>query len=337
MAVYCLIMRPIYIERGRSSNNKNKYVMAILFAIAIVIFVAALVAPYFLQSYINRRGSDDKGYSYRISGLDINYLKKEILIKDIRIFNQKNGNKIAELANLSSEVNPASLLKGEFNISINTEEAFLLLSDDFAEEINRVASDTHEKTKAREYNITFAASKLLFQKVTNDNITTLIVLKSAEGRLSKKESEEKASFSLNSTIDEGGKLKLDSIWALNQPQKNWIINGEFNLISPHVIEKMAGNELPFVIVDSKINATIKAESANGKIEGVITPTIKNLKLAAEKDDGLIKRSIAKATNTLIKKSKEDKKALVFEIPFVLSNNLTLDFSETLTNMKSLEQ
>lgn len=328
-------MKPIYIYRPHTKSNKT--IILILFILILVVGVF-MAAPFFIKSYINKMGADDKGYAYRIGDLDINPLKAQLRIQDIKVFNIKSSVPFVEISDLKARFNLIDLLKNDKRMTVNVNQVNFIISKDLFEEINRIKNEAKEKTSEFYIDEVDAyIGEFNLKDLRKDHTRTVLSLKDANLKLNDfgvGSVNEKTEFKLNSSIAEGGNIDLSGKTTLEAQNTPWSIKGEMKGITSKVIEKMAGDKIPFDIKEASINTKITASSSGGQITGIIEPDVKEFKLSVDKEEGFLKRNIAKATNFVLGKTVEGDKEIKLEIPFTLNENFTINFEETIKKLRA---
>lgn len=329
-------MKPIYIYKPDAKNNKT--IIGILMVLIMLVAVV-VAAPHFIKSYINKMGADEKGYAYQIGDLDINPFKSQLKIKDIKAYNMKSNVSFAEVSDFKVKFNLIDLLKNEKRLKLSINELNLILSKDLFEEINRIKNEVKEKASSEFYvdEVEALIGRINIRDLRKDNSRTILSLENANIKMNDfgvGSVNEKTEFKINSKIAEGGKIDLSGKTKLEAENTPWVINGEMTGITAKVIEKMAGDKLPLEIKQANINSKITASSAGGQIEGYLSPDIKDFKLIEDKEDGFLKRNIAKATNFVLNKTTEGDKEIKMEIPFTLNENFSINIEETIKKLRA---
>ncbi len=326
-------MKSIYISRSESKKSKKWIFFALIF-LALLFLMIRMISPFLLRSYINQTGADDKGYAYRVGDLDFNAFKGEIFVKDVKVFHQTSEFSIADMNNVKMNLDWSEIFQGNKIYSIQSDEINLTLSKEFVEEINRVKNEARKKIKQDIYldRVVAKIKRFNLKEAKDDNVRTILSLQDVEVLLKDfglGSINELTEFSLKSQILEGGTVNITGKTKLEADSTPWIITGKMANITSSVIEKMAGDKIPLDITKANLNAVIVAESSDGKIQGEISSELEAFKLNEEKKQGLIKAGIAKAANLMFKNKKEDNKSVTLSFPFILNENFTLNFSETL--------
>ncbi len=328
-------MKPIYIYRPHAKNNKGIIIILLL----LIVFVGFLLAiPFVIKSSLNKSGSDGSGYAYRVGDLDLNILKSQVRINDIKIYNLKSSLPFAEISDVKIKMNPFVLLKKEKKISVVMKNHDIIITKDLFEEMKRIKNEIKDKTKSEIYfdEVDAIFGRFNIKDLRNDNSRTILTLDDAMIRINDLEIgsvNEKTEFLVKSKIAEGGEINLSGKINPEADNNPWSIKGDLTGINAKVIEKMAGDKFPLEIKEATINARILAATSANGISGTLSPDIKNFKFVDDKQEGVIKRNIAKASNFLLKKTTEGEKEINLEIPFTLDENFTLNVQESIKKLK----
>jgi hypothetical protein len=330
-------MKPIYIESERMKKGSPKKLLISLGVLIVVSLVLLLVAPIWIKSTINKAGADQKGYSFRVNDVDMYLSKGRIKIKDIVVFNPETSVKFAELPYLLVEFQLLDVLRKDKILSLKSEELNITLSKDLMDEVHKVKNDGKKNIKSSMYlkEASMQLDRLNVRELKNENIRTVLTLSDVDLKIKDIGSEsinESSEFSMKSNIAEGGNIKLMGKTKLQANGTPWSINGVLSSIPAKVIEKLAGDKIPFDIVDAEINSKITAQSNQGVLEGILTPEIKEFKLSEDKSNGVLKRNVAKAINSVFK-TKPGEDDFQIAIPFTLKENFSLNFSDTLEKIR----
>jgi len=299
--------------------------------------ILLLVAPIWIKSTINKAGADQKGYSFRVNDVDMNLGQGKIKIKDIVVFNPSTSVKIAELPFLTVNFSLVDVLRRDKIVTLSSEELNITISKDLMDEIHKIKEDAESNVKEALYlkEASMKLDRMNVREIKEENTRTILTLTNVQ--LNVKDIgtgsiNENTEFNLKSSIAEGGNIKLMGKTKLEADGTPWAINGVLSGIPAKVIEKLAGDKLPLDIVDANINTKITAQSSQGILEGVLTPEIKEFKLSEEKNNGVLKRNVAKAINSIFK-TKPGEEDFQISIPFTLKENFSLNFSETLEKIR----
>jgi hypothetical protein len=325
-------MKPIYIYRPHTKSNKTIFAILVVLMLLVGIVIAA---PFLIKSYINKTGADEKGYAYRIGDLDIGPFKAQVHIHDLKVFNIKSSAAFVEISDVKVRFNFLDLIKNEKRLKVNLTQMNFILSKDLFEEVNRIKNEKKEKNSGFYVDqIDAYIEEVNVKDLRQDLSRTILSLKDANLKMNDfgfGSVNEKTEFKLNSSIAEGGKLKLSGKTTLQANNTPWTIEGEMTGITSKVLEKMAGGKLPLEIKEANINTKISAASAGGQISGKFEPDVKEFKILDDKEQGFLKRNIAKATNLFLNKATKGDKKVKLEIPFTLNENFTFNFEDTIKN------
>lgn len=330
-------MKSIYISRAENKKSKKWMVMALVFLALFFLFIR-MISPYLLRSYVNQTGADEKGYAYRVGDLDFDVFKGEIFVKDLKVFHQTSEFNIAEMKNVRMNLDWSEIFQGNKIYTMQSDEVNLILSKEFVEEMNRVKNEARKKLKQDIYldRVIAKIKRFNLKEAKDDNVRTILSLKDVDVSLKDfglGSINELTEFNLKSQILEGGTVHLSGKTKLETDSTPWVITGKMANITSAVIEKMAGDKIPLEISKASLDAVISAESSGGKIEGEILSELEDFKLDEKKKQGLIKNGIAKATNLLFENKKDEDESVTLSFPFVLNENFTLNFPETLKKLK----
>jgi hypothetical protein len=328
-------MKPIYIRQGRPQHRKLPYVLLAIFFILITVI---LMAPTFIEAYINKTGSDQKGYSFRINDLRFSVLKGEILLQGLKVFNDRSSVNFAEAKKIVLNFDPLRIFDDKKVFSMQANSIDVLISKDFVDEIERVKNEHKEKIDTSLYldKVDAKVNTINVQQIIDNKPKTILTLKDAQATLYDfgiGSINENTEFKIHSNIAEGGSIDLNGKTKLESNKTPWVIEGSMSKIPSAVLEKLAGDKLPVDIEKANINATIAAHSAGGKVEGEIVPDIKDFALSEDKDNGFLKRNLAKAANAIFSKVKEEKKEVSLKLPFTLKEDFKVDIPDTLQKLK----
>lgn len=330
-------MKSIYISRSENKKSKKWIAIALLFLAVFFLFIR-MISPFMLRGYINQTGADEKGYAYRIGDLDFNVLKGEIYVKDLKVFHQTSEFNIADMNNVKINFDWSELFQGNKIYSVQSDVMNLILSKEFIEELNRVKNEARKKLKKDIYldRVVAKFKRFNLKEAKDDTVRTILSL--TEVDISLKDFglgsiNELTEFTLKSQILEGGTVQLSGKTKLETDSTPWVITGKMANITSDVIEKMAGDKMPIEITKANLDAVIAAESSGGKIEGEISSELDDFKLDDKKKQSLIKSGVAKAANLLFKNKKDEGESVTLSFPFILNENFTLNFPETLKKLK----
>ncbi|HXH31987.1 MAG TPA: DUF748 domain-containing protein [Bacteriovoracaceae bacterium] len=320
--------------------KKKKF---LIFIVLTLVFIVALrmSAPTIVESYLNSLGSDEKGYHFRISDLDLKVLKGKVLIKEINVLKKSSNASFLRIQNLEADFDWSEVFNSHKSFAVTGSQVDFTISETLIKEMTRVKNEAKKKIKTEIYLdlVTASFAQVNLQEIRKGSLRTILSLKEATARLRDfgfGDPSQKTEFEFNSAIKGGGKISLRGKTKLENKKMPWNIKGDLSGVTAKVIEKMAGDRLPLNIEEANFNADIVAWSNGGKISGHIIPRIKNLKLSEEKEEGFVKRNLAKAANFLFDKTKDDKKAVSLRLPFTLKENLTIDVPSTVDLIQAQE-
>lgn len=300
-------MKTLYIggqsHKKNSGTNWKLYFYLILFG-AFIFTTLKLTGSMIAEKLINRNGVKATGYSFSVRDVDFSLSKRELNLKDVKVFNSKTSTEILETPELIVHLDPLSIFQDK-KLSITADKLDVILSEDLSSEV--------EKAKEHYFNVvegTFGKLTIIEKKANQSR--TVIELNEASVKV--KESD----FSLTSKIAEGGNLNLTG-----KRGANWTMKGSFKNVPSDIFNKIAGDKLPFAFTETKLNADIVAETENGMINGEISPEITKLNLIDEKP-GIPTQTIKRVLND----------ELTFTLPFTLKNEISLEYNDTFRKLKS---
>ena len=160
-----------------------------------------------------------------------------------------------------------------------------------------------------------------------DSSSTVIAMKDVALKvknLTPSDINDKTEFQVTSTLPEGGNIELKGKTQNEGSSTPWNIQGTLKAVPSSVIEKLAGEKLPFGFPEDKVNAKIVAESDNGKVKGEIAPDIHKVQLLDTKNDGFQSPPIQRLLT----------ENLAFTLPFTLEDNLKLEYQDTYKRLKT---
>lgn len=327
-------MKPIYINRPKT-HHRTLYVL--LFAVIALLVLLRLMLPNLIAAFINRTGSDEKGYVYRMEDMGLSLMKGEVRVKGFYVFKAHSKTNFVEARDITLHMDPSNVFEKEKVFSVAIGSLDLLISKDLFEEVNRVKNESKEKTDTKLYidDMKATIGAINVKQIRDSKPETIMTLKDTKAHVSdlglgsRKENTE---FEVSSRFAEGGQLDMSGKTKLEEENTPWIISGEMKQIPSAVLEKLAGDKLPIDLSSANVDADITAHSGGGQIEGEIVPNIKDLKLSEDKDEGLLKRNIAKAANFLMNKAKGKDEELSLKLPFTLNENFTVDVPDTIQKL-----
>lgn len=324
-------MKTIYISKAEPKSRARLYIIA-----GILLFLVALraMSPLLIENMINHAGSDKYGYTFRVDDLDLKLWRGVVTVGEARVFNSKTDQNFVEARDLTFNFDPTKIFDDKKVFTVTGKEVDIILSKDLMSEVERVKKQAKEKVKSKVYldKVEAEISTINVQQHEKEGTRTLITLKDTEALLKdfgvgsvNKDTE----FEVESKIAGGGNIQLQGKTILEKQETPWVIQGKMESITSGVIEKLAGDKLPFEVEKANIDAEIVAHSSGGQISGVLEPHIKDFKLVDKKDENFIRRNIAKVGNYIFEKSKGKDEELNLKLPFTLNENFTLNLPETI--------
>jgi len=324
-------MKTIYISKAEPKSRARLYIIA-----GIVLFLVALraMSPLLIENMINHAGSDKYGYSFRVDDIDLKVWRGVMRVGEAKVFNAKTDQNFVEARDLTFNFDPTKIFDDKKVFTVTGKEVDIILSKDLISEVERVKNEAKKKVKSKVYldKVEAEIDVINVQQNEAEGKRTLITLNDTQASLKDfgVGSENKdTEFEVESKIAGGGNIQLQGKTVLEKKDTPWEIEGKMESISSQVIEKLAGDKLPFEVEKANINAEIAAHSSGGQISGVLEPHIKDFKLVDKKDESFIRKNIAKVGNYIFDKSKGKDEELNFKLPFTLNENLTLNLPETI--------
>lgn len=324
-------MKTIYV-RGPEPKRRTKLYLFLFFILFLIILRA--LTPLVIENIVNHSGSDSRGYTFRVEDVDLKLLRGEMSVAEFRVFNKATNQNLVEGKDITFNFDPTKIFDDKKMLTIKGKEIDVLISKALFDEVKRVKNEAKESVKGEMYlsKVEAEIDKLNVKQFDNNKPRTLITLEKVESELRDfgvGSINENTEFTMNSKITGGGSIHLEGKTILEKERTPWMIEGRMEQISSGVIEKLAGNKLPFEVEEANIDAGIMAHSNGEQITGVLKPKIKNFKVAENKDNNLIKRGLAKVSNYLFDKTKGKDKELDLDLPFTLNENFTLNLPETI--------
>lgn len=324
-------MKTIYIRKPEPRSKTRLYIIGF-----IILFLVSLraMSPLLLENMINHAGSDQKGYAFRVDDIDLKIWRGIMTIGDVRVYNDKTEQNFVLARNLEFNFDPTKLFNDKKVFSITGKEIDITLSKDLFSEVERVKKQNRNRTKKDMYldKVEADIETINIQQAEKGGKRTLITLKDTEAKLRDigvGSINENTKFEVKSKIAGGGSIHLAGKTILAEKATPWVINGKMEEISSAVIEKLAGDKLPFEVEKANISADIVAHSDGNQVTGVLAPHIKDFKLSDNKDQSFIKRSLARIGNYVYEHSKNKDEELSMKLPFTLNENFTLNLPETI--------
>ena len=305
-----------------------KFYMFLILSFVTIGIALKFTAPILVEKWINEKGSDEYGYAFSVRAVDLSLEKGEITLKDVKVFNPETHTKLLESPSLAIHIDLREFFLGqEKKIFAQADKVDLILSKDFTSEMQRIkAAAKIQKSDLYLNMIEGKIAKLNIIEQKENLSRTLIELKDVNLNVkdvSPLSINQKTEFSITSKIADGGKLSLSGKTREEEGRTPWTIQGSLKQVPAEIFNKMAGNKLPFSFNESKLNAKIDASSDQGIVSGEIVPDVKLLNLLVEKP-GVPTRSIARALT----------EELTFTLPFVLKDELTIQYEDTYRKLKS---
>lgn len=323
-------MKTIYIRKPEPRSKSRLYIIGF-----IVLFLVSLraMSPLLVENMINHAGSDDKGYSFRVDDIDLKIWRGEMTIGDVKVYNEKTEHNFVEARDVELYFDPTKLFNDKKVFSVSGKEVDIILSKDLFSEVKRVKNQP-KKSRADMYlsKVEADIDTINIQQSDKDGKRTLITLKDTEAKLRDigvGSINENTKFEVKSHIAGGGNIQLEGKTMPEKDTTPWKIEGKMEEISSAVIEKLAGDKLPFELEKANISADITAHSNGGQVTGVLAPHIKDFKIADDKHQSFIKRNLAKLSNYVYERSKGKDEELNLKLPFTLNENFTLNLPETI--------
>lgn len=328
-------MKTIYINQQKP---KKKSFIVWIIAVLIVLALAAkfFISP-FLERFINKSGSDEKGYSFRIYDLDLKIFKGEASVKKVVVYNHRNDHSFLDAKDLLVDFDPLKIFSSNKVFSLKADLVNVTISKDFVDEVKRVRNEDKE-TPSDVYieKLTADVKKMNVRLLQEDKGRTLMTLNNLHTTIKDfglGKADKVTLVHLTSAIEGGGKIELQGKTKLEKGNTSWTFNGQMKNITPPIIEKLAGQNFPFELEASNFDAAINAHSSGGEIAGEISPKLKELKIKVDKKDGALKRNLAKVSNYITDKLKDDKEDYTLSLPFTLNENFTLDLEDSWNKFK----
>ena len=300
-------MRTIYI----SSRNKNKnytWIIAFLMILIIMVLCLRVVAPYAAEAWINEKEPNEKGFVVKVADVDLKLLKGEVFFNDVEVNHVFSRTKVAQAEKVRVDFNLLNYLFGDRTLNVFANHMDLILTKGILEEFNHIKtrSDSIVKGRVDKINIRLQEENVL-RTITTLNKTDLEL--------------RRENFSMNSFVNGGGKVTLNAKTSKGSP---WVISGHVTDVKSDVLSRLAGDDMPIKIGEGTLNAEIQAQTAGDQLEGVIKPDSKDVKLVEE-----AKPRPRWATPA----RRKEYEPLVLEIPFTLKENISLNFEETVNELR----
>lgn len=294
-------MKAIYISRN-SSSSKKIWLLALILVVGFMLLCMRVMAPYAIESWINKRGPDNQGFAVRINNIDFKIIKGEMLLEDVEIFDTLTRTDFAEISQVKIDFDFFGHLKGEDMMEVTADHVNLILTNDILQQLKALSA----KSKG---NYTAHIKELVVNQMFDDKTQRIFTLNHSVADVKNNK------FSFHSKIADGGMVEMKG-------EKNQI-EGKLTGISPVIVSRLSEEKLPVEIKEEKMNASFSASSTSEGVEGTLKPETNNFKLVHEKKPA--------PTPWWIKKKELD--PLVIEIPFTLKDNVSLDFTTTVEELR----
>lgn len=320
-------MRDIYIggQRVKKSGVRWKIYLFFFFFIIVLGMTLKVSAPWIVESWLNKHGMENRGYAYTVREIELALRKGELTLKDVKIFNLESKTSMIESPSLKLKIDLKDIFQSnDRKIKVSGEELTIFLSKDLASEITRMK--------------TSELARIVYLKLIEGDFSKVSIIEKKESE-SRRQIEffnvnfkmkevslvsvtNKTEFSLTSKVINGGEFILSGKMQEDAGRRFWSVQGALKNFSPDFLNKVAGNELPFLFNEAILNAEIIAESRDGELKGEIVPDVTRLNLVAERV-GLPRQVIARTLN-------ED---LTFSLPFRLKDQLTFEYEDIYKKLK----
>lgn len=324
-------MKTIYIGGGsysaRRGGVKWKLYMSLFFFLALSVAVLKMAAPTLVEKWINEKGANSSGYAFSIRDTELSLSKGQVVLNDVKVFNPETNTEIIEAPSLTIKLNWADLITSqEKKFSVSAEQLDLVLSKDFTSEMERIKGMKKQSNDL--YLDTFEGkiNKLNIIEKKEDQSRTVVELTDVKVKakeFSLATVNKKSEFSISSNVADGGKLNLTGKTIESNGRTPWTIFGSLKNFSAEILNKIAGEKLPFGFREPKLNAEISAQSDQGKVTGEISPDVKILNLIDERP-GVPTQTIKRALTD----------ELTFTLPFTLKDELTFQYEDTFSKLKN---
>lgn len=323
-------MKAIYIGGERNtkpSGIKWKLYLFLITFLAITIGVLKVTGPTIVENWINEKGASSLGYAFSIRNADISISKGQVALNDVKVFNPKTNTEILETPQLTVKLNWVEIIREEEKkVSLEADQVILTLSDDLTSEIKRVEALQERKNLLQLAQVDGKITQLNIIEKKDDLSRTVVELKDVDlkvNQVTPQSISNKSEFNLTSTIADGGKLNLSGKITEANGSTPWTIQGTLKQVPAEVLNKIAGQKLPFTFNEATLNAQISAHTEAGKVSGEIVPDIKKLNLIEEKP-GIPTQVIARALT----------EELTFSLPFTLQEGVAFQYAETFSRLKN---
>ncbi len=324
-------MRTIYIGSGPKSTSKGgsnwKIYMFLFVLLAITGTVLKIAAPTIVEKWINQNGGGAAGYAFSIRDARLSLSRGQVILNDVKVFNPKTNTELLESPELTINLNWSDLvLSQEKKITVSADHVDLILSKDFSSEMVRIKEMGKQKKDFYLNVMEGKIGKLNVIEQKEDKRRNVIALNDLNFKIkefSLLSINKKTEFSIFSNIAEGGKFNLTGKTTEAHGSTPWSIQGSLKGVPADLLNKIAGDKLPFAFREPRLNAEITAHSDHGKVSGEFTPDIKILNLLEERP-GIPTQTIARALTD----------ELTFRLPFTLKDGFTVEYSDIFSKLKN---
>lgn len=330
-------MKSIYV--GTTSKKKKNYFRYFWPLILLVFFISALVvsSPVLIRHFVNKAGADEKGHTYRVGDIRLDLSKGIFHIEEFKVFHQSSVNPILIINNADIKVLWPELLSGNKIYNIRSEIVNIFISNHLIQELKRLKNQSKSSAGGKDYldEVVFSADRFYFREVDDETIRTVLTLtdlKSTINDIGLGKVFENTHFRLKANVAEGGSLEMKGKTQKEGDHLVWILEGNLQDIPSRAFDKLAGNEGPMAIAETKVNAHLEARSEDGLIIGELSSRIQDFKFSESKRQGLINRGLSRVTNMLLKEQLAEDGSLQLNIPFVLKENVEVKIPELLKEL-----
>lgn len=321
-------MRTIYIGGSgtvRKGGVKWKLYLFLFAFLAVTGAVLKVAAPTIVEKWINQKGADSTGYAFSIRDSELSLSRGQVVLSDVKVFNPETSAEILEAPQLTIKFNWMELLRSEEkNISVLADSVDLTLSKDFSSEIKRIG-ELNRKSDLHFNLIQGNIAKLNVIEQKEDQSRTVVELSDVSIKVrdvSPLSINKKTEFSITSKVVDGGKLNLTGKTAEANGSTPWSIQGSLKKVRTDLLNKIAGDKLPFSFHEPTLNAEIIAQSEQGRVSGEILPDVAKVNLIDERP----------GFTHSIKRVLTDE--LTFTLPFTLKDELTVEYSDTFSKLRN---
>lgn len=266
-----------------------------------------IVAPYAAESWINTKGPDEKDFVLNVSDVDLKLIKGIVDFNNVEMKEAHSKSRVAQADKIRVEFNLLNYLFGDKTLTVLADHVDLILTKGVMEELNHIQMKSESIVKAR-------IEKLNVRQQEDHLLRTIASLEKTDIDLRGEK------FSLISSLSEGGKLSLTGKTQNGSP---WSITGNMTGVKSEILSRIAGQEMPITVGEELMNAEIVAETSGNELQGVIRPDSKNVKLV----------EVTKPKPRPWRPARKEPEPLVIEIPFTLKEQISLNFDETVNELR----